>query len=157
MSTSTQKPLEAFLGAIVLLGFVGFSLFSYGKSAKNFGQSYTLSARFSQVEGLLQGANVRVNGVDVGQVQSMTLSPTTYVVLVTFDLKKDIKIPDDSAAKIVSDGLLGGKSLSIVPGDSETFLNPGDEISHTQASISFEGLLSKFLFSAGSAEKKPTP
>jgi phospholipid/cholesterol/gamma-HCH transport system substrate-binding protein len=157
MSSSTQKPLEAFLGAIVVLGFVGFSLFSYGKSTKSLGQSYVLSARFSQVEGLLQGANVRVNGVDVGQVQSITLSPTTYMVLVTFDLKKDIQIPDDSSAKIVSDGLLGGKSLAIVPGDSETFLTPGDEISHTQASISFEGLLSKFLFSAGSSDKKNAP
>jgi phospholipid/cholesterol/gamma-HCH transport system substrate-binding protein len=154
MSSPPKKPLEALLGGIVIATFLGFSLFAYFKSTKMIRQGYLLSARFNQVDGLLQGSETRINGVGVGQVRSITLDPSSYLAIVTFDVKPGIQIPKDSSAKIISDGLLGGKFISIVPGEEDTYLKEGDEIVLTQPPINFEGLLSQFLFSPGSGEKK---
>ena len=59
----------------------------------------------------------------------------------------NIKIPSDSSAKIVSEGLLGSKYISISLGGDEENLKDGQEITYTQSSVNFEELLGKFIFS----------
>jgi phospholipid/cholesterol/gamma-HCH transport system substrate-binding protein len=55
----------------------------------------------------------------------------------------------------MSDGLLGGKYVSIFPGASEDYLTNGDEIHYTQDSMNLETLLGKFAFgSVGSEESE---
>ena len=62
-----------------------------------------------------------------------------------------VQLPTDSSAGVVSDGLLGGKFMSLSPGADDDVLGPGEEIRFTQASINIEQLLGKFMFSAGEA------
>ena len=59
----------------------------------------------------------------------------------------EIKIPDDSKARITSSSLLGGNFLDIIPGSSETFLKANDTIYDTSDSVSFVDLLGKMVFS----------
>ena len=59
----------------------------------------------------------------------------------------DIKIPDDSQARITSSSLLGGNFLDIIPGSSEKFLKPDDIIYDTTDAVSFTDLLGKVVFS----------
>ena len=56
--------------------------------------------------------------------------------MVELEVDKEIKIPDDSTAKISSSSLFGGKFLEIVPGSSETFLKDKSVIYDTQTSLS---------------------
>ena len=75
-----------------------------------------------------------------------------YTLTAKFDRMKltvqpEVKIPKDSSAEITSDGLLGGKYLSLVPGGSETMLANGQTIDITQSAVSLEQLLGKFIFS----------
>ena len=62
---------------------------------------------------------------------------------------KEIKIPDDSTAKISSSSLFGGKFLEIVPGSSETFLKNKSVIYDTQTSLSFTDMIGKMIMSSG--------
>ena len=60
-----------------------------------------------------------------------------------------LKLPRDSSAEISSDGLVGGKSLAIVPGGEDKFLANGGEFTITQSAASLEQLLGKFIFGVG--------
>ena len=58
-----------------------------------------------------------------------------------------LRLPEDTSAEITSEGLLGGKYISLVPGGSEKMLGNGGRITETQGSVSLESLLGKFIFS----------
>jgi phospholipid/cholesterol/gamma-HCH transport system substrate-binding protein len=64
-------------------------------------------------------------------------------------LTPSIKLPRDTAAAIVSEGLIGGKFVSLSPGGDDIFLKEGETLIHTQGSISLEGLIGKIMFSSG--------
>jgi len=86
-------------------------------------------------------------------VQHLEIDSKTYQAKVTLNLRRQIQLPKDSSAEIASESLLGGKYIALVPGGSEQFLKSGEEITHTQSAISFEALISKFLFSQSSDSK----
>lgn len=70
-----------------------------------------------------------------------------YNARVMVKLFDNIKIPDDSSARITSSSLLGGNYLDIVPGSSDTFLSPNDVIYDTSDPVSFTDMLGKIVFS----------
>ena len=57
---------------------------------------------------------------------------------------KEVKLPEDTFAKITSEGLLGGNYLVLDPGGSDVFLEDGDEIEETQGAVDLLGLIDKF-------------
>ena len=69
--------------------------------------------------------------------------------MVELEIDKEIKIPDDSTAKISSSSLFGGKFLEIIPGSSETFLKNQSVIYDTQTSLSFTDMIGKMIMSSG--------
>ena len=71
-----------------------------------------------------------------------------YNAKINIKLNNEIKLPDDSQARITSSSLLGGNFLDIIPGSSETFLEPGDIIYDTTDAVSFTDLLGKVVFSS---------
>jgi phospholipid/cholesterol/gamma-HCH transport system substrate-binding protein len=87
--------------------------------------------------------------VKVGSVVSAVVDPKTYQANVAFTVQEALRLPRDSSAEITSDGLLGGKYISMVPGGDDKMLAPGGMVTITQSSISIEQLLGKFIFSAG--------
>jgi phospholipid/cholesterol/gamma-HCH transport system substrate-binding protein len=42
---------------------------------------------------------------------------------------------------------MGGKYIALIPGGDPKKLSPGENITYTQSSISFEALIGKYLFS----------
>ncbi len=145
--------LEAIIGAVVLIVAGLFLFYAYSSGQKSI-QGYTILAKFDRIDGLNSGADIKVSGVKVGIVQKLDIDPNTYQATVAMTIRSNIKIPTDSSAEISSESLLGGKYIAIVPGGSEQFLVPNGLINHTQSSISFEGLISKFLFSKSEEPKK---
>jgi phospholipid/cholesterol/gamma-HCH transport system substrate-binding protein len=138
---------ETLAGAVVLavaLGFLGYAVANTGRSTVS---GYPLHARFDRIDGLVVGADVRLAGVKVGSVTTARVDPQTYQADVTFTVQNAVKLPRDSSAEITSDGLLGGKYLSLVPGGDERMLAAGDAVTITQSAVSLEQLLGKFIFS----------
>jgi phospholipid/cholesterol/gamma-HCH transport system substrate-binding protein len=151
-----ENPTEVFAGAAVLAAAVAFVFYatqSTGISGN--AATYDLKASFRSVEGITLGSDVRMAGVKVGTIISLDLNPKTYFADATVAVKNDLLLPDDSAILISSEGLLGGNFIELVPGGSETNLQPGAEIEDTQGSVSLISLLMKFV-SGNSNDPTPT-
>ncbi len=147
---------ETVTGAVVLVVAVGFLGYAVANSGRTPVAGYDLHARFDRIDGLAVGSDVRVAGVKVGSVVSAAVNPQTYQADVTFSMEDAVHLPTDSSAEITSDGLLGGKYISLEPGGDDKMIPVGGTVTITQSSISIEQLLGKFIFSAGNlATAKP--
>ena len=116
-------------------------------------EGYSLTAKFDKVDGVKVGSDVMLAGIKVGTVTDESLDTKEYLAVLQLSLASDVQLPDDSVIKIASDGLLGGKYLSIDPGGSEDYLEAGDEIRFTQGAVDLTELIGKAIYSGGG---KPT-
>ena len=80
------------------------------------------------------------------------LDPVTYLARVHLSVNPAIKIPEDTAALISSESLMGGKYVSLEPGAAEDYIEDGGRIQYTQAPQNLEQLLGKFIFSMKDAK-----
>jgi phospholipid/cholesterol/gamma-HCH transport system substrate-binding protein len=136
---------EALIGAVVLAAAGGFLAYAAQRADLGTGgDSYELVAKFRKAEGIGVGTDVRLSGVKVGSVTALSLDPQTYQAVTRFVVGDGLKLPEDSGARISSEGLLGGNFVEITPGASEFMLNAGDEILLTQGSVSLIDLFLKF-------------
>lgn len=150
-----KNVIETVLGAVVLGVAVLFLAFSYSSADIGSTDGYEISARFSGIGALSVGDKVVVSGVKVGQVTRITLDPETYLADVYLDIQNDKKFPDDTAAFISSESLLGGLYMQLEPGASEDMIEEGGVIEYTQAPQNLEQLLGQFIFSLqGNDEEK---
>ncbi|SFT60214.1 outer membrane lipid asymmetry maintenance protein MlaD [Sedimentitalea nanhaiensis] len=148
----SHNTTEILVGGAVLAGALAFAVYAgqaTGLSGTTSG--YELNASFRSLEGVAVGTDVRLAGVKIGTVTDVVLNPQTYRADTRFSVKQGIDVPDDSAAIIASEGLLGGNFLEIVPGGSEFYFEPGDVVEDTQGAVSLISLLIKFV--AGSGEE----
>ncbi|WP_428487912.1 outer membrane lipid asymmetry maintenance protein MlaD [Rhodopila sp.] len=141
---------ETLIGACVLVVALGFLAYAIAHSGRTAGSGYTLLAQFDHIDGLANGADVRIAGVKVGTVTNEKIDPKTFMAIVSLTVQDNIQLPKDSGAAITSESLLGGKYISLSPGGDSTNLKPGQMITITQSSISLEELLGKFIFSVTS-------
>lgn len=140
---------EVLAGALVLVvtgSFLAYALTNSGRGGFA-GPALTLTAKFDRIDGLAPGADVRVAGVKVGSVVDQRIDPQTFLAVLTLRIDSSLRMPSDSSAEIASEGLLGGRFVSLVPGGSDRILAEGGEITITQSAISLESLLGRFIFS----------
>jgi phospholipid/cholesterol/gamma-HCH transport system substrate-binding protein len=109
------------------------------------GQTYALVARFDNIGGLKPRAPVRSAGVVVGRVTSITLDPKSYQGVVMLAIDQRYQFPKDSAAKILTAGLLGDQYVGIEAGGDDADLAAGDVIAQTQSAVVLENLIGQFL------------
>jgi phospholipid/cholesterol/gamma-HCH transport system substrate-binding protein len=145
--------VETLIGAVVLVVAAVFMVFAYSRTDVGEVSGYELSARFERIDGLSPGADVRMSGIKVGTVIEQELDERTYVAVVRLSIDPKVRLPEDSSAEVVSEGLLGGKYLSLSPGGSDAMIAAGGEIKYTQSSVNFEQLLGKFMFSQSSSDE----
>lgn len=149
-----RNAIEPILGALVLVAAVAFLVFAYNRAGNRSFSGYLLTARFSSVDGLETGGDIRIGGVKVGQVTSITIDPATYLAQVSLSVQPDVKLPTDTVASIASDGLLGGKYVGLLPGSSDDMLKAGARITRTEASVSLENLIGQFIYSSTGGSSK---
>ncbi len=104
----------------VLVLLVGWGVARYLQGAEIFSNTHKYYAYYAQVGGLQPASRVVINGVKVGTVSSVVLNedPAKGVEL-ELSVDKRFSIPVDSRAKIFTDGLMGGKAVEIIYGESE--------------------------------------
>ena len=138
--------LDAFLGFMVLLITGIFLFYVYitldTKLFKSDG--FSLHARFENIDGIVTGSKVKLSGVNIGTVKSISLEPESYYAFITMNFDKKFSFPDDTEASVQLEGLLGGSYISILPGGSDVMLLNGQEILYTQGSTSLLNLMLKF-------------
>lgn len=145
--------VETLIGALVLLvaGFFLAFAYSSGGVGSSRVSGYELQARFNRADGLVVGGDVRLSGIKIGTVTKQALDPKTFDAIVTFTVDSRYQLPEDSAVKIASEGLLGGNFISVEPGGSNAALKPGSEIKYTQGSVNLMDLIGQAIFSATGA------
>lgn len=142
----SENRTEVVVGAVVLALAVGFLVYVTQITGwRTGGDSYELKANFRSAEGLNVGTDIRLAGVSIGTVTGLTLNPETYRAEAVLSLQQGIEIPDDSAAVVASEGLLGGTFVELVPGGSFVFLEEGQVFQSTQGAVSVIQLLTKFV------------
>lgn len=113
------------------------------------GERYEVTARFTNIGGLREGAKVTMAGVTVGDVESIELDQQTLEAEVTLAIaQKFDDLPNDTSASIFTSGILGDQYVSLEPGGSPEPLKGGDEIMITQSAVVLEQLIGKYLFSS---------
>lgn len=138
---------EVVTGALVLAAAILFIVYAAGfASGPRVGAgSYALSANFRSVEGVSVGTDVRLGGVKVGTVTALDLDPQTFRARARFSVDDELALPDDTAALVSSEGLLGGSFIELVPGGSPFNIEPGGVIEDTQGAVSLLNLLVRFV------------
>ncbi len=141
-----KKPVETIMGLVVLIIALLFLGFAYRVSDLQVVEGYSVSAEFLKVGGLSIGSDVRINGIKVGTVTSQNLNNYDYTVKVTFNIASDVKLPKDSTAAIVGDGLMGDKFVKIEPGISKEYLKDGDMVAKTKDFKTIEDMVGEVIF-----------
>jgi phospholipid/cholesterol/gamma-HCH transport system substrate-binding protein len=105
MRVLTKFVLPLVMFALVVVGLVTF-LF-------NGGDQKTLTAEFPRAVSIYQGSDVRVLGVPVGKIDSVTPSGTDVIVKMHYDA--NVQIPADAKAVIVSPSIVGDRFVQLTP------------------------------------------
>jgi phospholipid/cholesterol/gamma-HCH transport system substrate-binding protein len=143
---SNNNTVETLIGAIVVAIAAGFLIFAYSSTSAGGLSGYPLEARFSSADGITAGTDVRLHGIKVGTVSAVDLDPKSYLAIVRLSIRSGVPIPDDSAIKVTSSGLLGNSYLSIQPGGSPKDLAAGGQIINTQGSVDIMGLIGRAIY-----------
>jgi len=143
-----RSSLEMIVGVFLLAGFASFSWIAIKMGDLDLfkKESYNISASFTSISGLKEGAALELAGVVVGKVTKIELNEEEFEATVFMDVRKTVQLSDDSIASIRTSGIIGDKFIKLTPGGSEIMLESGDMIEETEASISIEELVSKYIF-----------
>lgn len=142
-----NSAIETIVGAGVILIAVVFLVYAYNTGELGTGKGgYKITAQFENIDGVSTGTDVRMSGVKIGSVVGHKLDFKSYEAIVTLMIDKKLKLPDDSTAKISSEGLLGGNYISLEAGGSEKMLAEGGNITNTQSSINILSLIGQAVF-----------
>jgi phospholipid/cholesterol/gamma-HCH transport system substrate-binding protein len=103
--------------AILILGCILIFIFgfSYLKGTSLLNNEKTLHALYDDIEGLVVGANVTISGLNVGKVKKIDFDENYDKIKVTFSLREDLSFSNQSVAQLYEAGLIGGKSIAIIP------------------------------------------
>jgi phospholipid/cholesterol/gamma-HCH transport system substrate-binding protein len=145
--------LETVMGAVVIVVAVIFLLFAYHSAELRSVSGYTLSAKFDHIDGVREGADVRLSGIKIGSIIATSLDPKTFQAVVKLSVDDTIKLPVDTIATITQNGLLGDQYMSLVPGNSDKTVAPGGELSYTQSAPSLMALFGQAVFSMSGGNK----
>ncbi len=145
MKQGIIETLVGFFVLIVAFGFLGFAYNASDFSKTNKG--YTLTANFQNIDGIAKGSDVKLAGIKIGFVESLSLESNTYYATLSLNINEGIDIPKDSSAIVSTSGFLGGKYIRINPGASDDNFTDGGKIKFTQSSLNIEELIGKLMYS----------
>ena len=141
-----KKPVETIMGIVVLFVAAFFLYFAFKVSDLQVVKGYNITAHFLKVGGLNVGSDVRINGIKVGSIIGLDLDDENYIADVKMSILPNIKLPKDSVATIVGDGLMGDKFIKIEPGKSKEMLVDGDVLPKVKDFKSLEDMVGEIIF-----------
>ena len=144
-----RNVLETTLAAMVLLVAGVFLAFAQNVGNVAPVQGWELKAKFNSIDGLGVGNDVRIGGVKVGTVVGLNIDQQDYRALVTMQILKELKLPFDTVAAVVSEGVLGGKYIALIPGKGKLSDQSGLFLTNTKDVEPVETTVGKEIFGLG--------
>lgn len=149
-----MRTIEIAVGAFMLAGILAAVFLAVRVSGINVGtepDNYTVYASFQDVSGLRVRAKVSIAGVTVGRVTGVTIDADTQEAIVEMSIRADVDyLTMDTAARILTEGVLGTRYIGLTVGFEDDLLADGDVITETQSALVLEDLIGAFISSAGS-------
>jgi len=161
--------VEIKVGLFVTIGviLIAFLILVFGGGRSVFGSNVYFKTTFHEVEGIVEGAIVKISGVRVGQVDKITFLKNSGDVELTLAVKSKyaVGVHKDATVGIKTHGVLGDRYIIINPGtpnsplaeegdslqpetvkELKDYLNNADEvISRLKSSITnLDGILEAF-------------
>lgn len=139
----TPRRQHVLTGAIALTLFLSAVTIGVKGAFGAFEGGYELTGSFDAAgQGLLPGSDVKVRGVNIGEVRRIELADGD--ALVTLRIHDGERVPADATATIRPKTLFGEKFVDIDPGEAERsgpFLGDGDMIANTLGGFELETVL----------------
>lgn len=147
----TSRKIEILVGLFVAAAIAAFFMLAMSvsnMSSYNGGESYLLKATFDNIGGLKVRSPVAAGGVRIGRVVDIAYDSDRYEAVVSMQVGAQYnKFPLDTAASILTSGLLGEQFIGLEPGAEEDYLKSGDIIDLTQSALVLEQVIGQFLYS----------
>lgn len=118
-----NTPSNIRLGLFVTIGTLVLvvALYLIGSNQSMFGSTVRISAQFYNVNGLMQGNNVRYAGIDIGTVDNIKIeNDSSVTVYMLIEKKHSQYIKKNALATVGTDGLMGNKLVNINPGSGSS-------------------------------------
>ena len=148
---SENRIINAGVGALLLLAAVSTLFLAFYASTPDWKdyQGYSLYANFDEAAGLRARAPIRIAGVQVGEVESVTLTDLYQARVKLRMHSSEVRLARDTSAHIFTEGLLGVRYIALFPGYDEESLVDTSEIEHTSSGFVLENLIGQVMVSAG--------
>lgn len=145
---TAERTSEILVGAAALVVGAVFLVWAFTGGGIFGTEGYRVTARFGQVDGLTIGSQVRLAGVVVGRVQALDYDPAARQAVMTMEIAEDVRVPEDTSAAIVQNGVLGDKFVNLSPGGAAEPIEPGGEVRYTQGSVLVVDILERIISEA---------
>ena len=108
--------------------------------------TYGVTAKFDDIADLKVGAHVAMSGVNIGRVTGIAFDAQEHAAVVELRLDTTFsQIPQDSSASITTQGVLGGKFISVTNGSSGIYLKDRGRIVSTRSAIPLESVVNQLV------------
>lgn len=123
-----KREVKIGIFAVAMIG-VAWGGIRFLKGFDIFGGNTEYYAAYDQINGVQSASPIMMKGVKIGTVTGLEFDPArSDKVVLRLTIRRQYRIPEDSEAKIVSNGLMGGKAIEIAYGASPVFLHGGDTL-----------------------------
>ncbi len=127
---------EARVGIFIVAGVLATLLALFMMTDPSmFRGRYSVMAVVDNAGGLRRSDPVQMRGVNIGRVMAFVIVPGA--VSIELEIEGEYQIPSDSQVRLVGIGLLGGRTVDILPGDSPVMAEGGDVLAGTVSSDVF--------------------
>ena len=147
------RTIEISVGAFLVAGALAIVFLVVRVSGINpaaGGDTYTLHARFDEIAGLSMRSKVSMAGVTIGRVTAIEIDSEYGEAIVSMAIDQRIdNLSVDAGARIQTEGILGGRYVSLIPGAEDEYLVEGDTITETQGAFVLENLIGELVTRMG--------
>ncbi len=126
-----KKEFKVGLLAAIAIAILAFG-YNYMKGQDFFTSTNDYFGKYEKIDGLFKSNPVIIRGYKVGSVSSIEMNRETLELTVGITIPNDIKIPKNSAMKIVNNDMIGSKAVEIIFGDSKELAVTGEYLEAQQ-------------------------
>ncbi len=114
-SVIRQERTEFYVGLFIVVGLAIMAtlIWQFGSVTDHFRPSYNLQVVLPDATGLVDGAPVRLSGVNIGTVQSRRFLDNYGGIELSLNIYQEYQIPENSKIAISTSGLMGDKFISV--------------------------------------------
>lgn len=140
--TEHKMRLGIFVSASIALLIAG--IYFIGEKQQLFNTTFSVSAIFKDINGLQIGNNVRFSGINIGIIENIEqITDTTVRVDMVVDENSRKFIKKNAKALIGSDGLMGNKIITIIPGAPGKQVIVNNDVLETAQTASMDAIMVK--------------